>query len=477
MAIWRQRAQFSLSSLYVCRKDLTAAARFYCTVNAQKNYGSPSLIVNADGTLTVTYTTGTSNAGDVFARNGSDLYVTSEEDYTLTEGALCVAADNLPCALTSSVMVYRSWPTKETSFAYNEDGLRVQKTVTVGDEVTVTDYTLHGKLVTGLTVTKTCSGEIVDTQELHFFYDAQRRPTAVNHNGKWYTYIHNLQGDIVAILDTAGVKVVEYKYDAWGRPLGINGTLRIAELNPFRYRGYVWDEETSLYYLRSRYYDAEIGRFVKADNYIVPLTIETGITNSFSYCSNNAVIKEDESGHFERIAADSIVNNQLTRIRSTYYAIANIVFTIMHWNITRIMFGNYLYGNGRVLSKPTRKMIAETICHSQDFKSALLEIIQNTPKNQWEGLIQMEFKTEDLYYSFQHVAIHTEWQREGNQITGTASFVDKYDFTLRTSKQEKSFFKRNVNNLGYDLQQNGVGKDYYTHIRFDYSFSLGDLLT
>ena len=67
---------------------------------------------------------------------------------------------------------------------------------------------------------------------------------------------HNLQGDTVGILDSLRILVVECKYDAWGRLLSITGTLAdtLSKRNPFRYRGYVYDEETGLYYLQSRYY-------------------------------------------------------------------------------------------------------------------------------------------------------------------------------------------------------------------------------
>ena len=80
----------------------------------------------------------------------------------------------------------------------------------------------------------------------------------VEFNGTVYSYVHNLQGDVVGIVDSAGSLVVEYKYDAWGKPILVRTLTTayeaLAELNPFRYRGYVFDEETRLYYLRSRYY-------------------------------------------------------------------------------------------------------------------------------------------------------------------------------------------------------------------------------
>ena len=114
-----------------------------------------------------------------------------------------------------------------------------------------------------------------------------------------YWYVHNLQGDIVAIVDTTGPKVIEYKYDAWGNPVDA-GTIpaayqELARLNPFRYRGYVWDDETKLYYLRSRYYSPEWGRFICADNIIVSSEAVIG-SNVFCYCINNPINQQDQNG-------------------------------------------------------------------------------------------------------------------------------------------------------------------------------------
>ena len=80
---------------------------------------------------------------------------------------------------------------------------------------------------------------------LHFFYDAQNKPAVVLFNGTAYAYLYNLQGDVIALVDANGSKVVEYKYDAWGNPLSKTGTLAttLGTLQLFRYRGYVFDEE------------------------------------------------------------------------------------------------------------------------------------------------------------------------------------------------------------------------------------------
>ena len=101
----------------------------------------------------------------------------------------------------------------------------------------------------------------------------------------------NLQGDIVAILDRDKNVVVSYVYDAWGRPISCSGTMAstLGKLNPFRYRGYVFDEETELYYLRSRYYNFSMCRFLIADMYI---STDSGLFDHemYLYCKNGIAL-------------------------------------------------------------------------------------------------------------------------------------------------------------------------------------------
>ena len=178
-------------------------------------------------------------------------------------------------------------------FVYNADGLRVQKTV----NGVATKYTLHGKNIVHMT-----SG----ADELHFFYDAQNRPAVVVYNGVPYAYVKSLQGDIVAILDENGNAVVSYGYDAWGAPLWCTGELAetLGKVQPFRYRGYVFDEETGLYYLRSRCYNPQWGRFVNAD---AEIAVEAKLWDAklFLYCANNPVRYTDDGGNsFWDVLAD-----------------------------------------------------------------------------------------------------------------------------------------------------------------------------
>ena len=115
-----------------------------------------------------------------------------------------------------------------------------------------------------------------------------------------FYYITNVQGDVVAIVDSDGYVMVQYDYDAWGKPIRTQyadetASTYITYFNPLRYRGYVYDQETGLYYLQSRYYDPEIGRFINADAYASTGQGLLG-NNTFAYCYNNSVNAVDPFG-------------------------------------------------------------------------------------------------------------------------------------------------------------------------------------
>jgi len=183
-------------------------------------------------------------------------------------------------------------------FTYNHDGLRTKKVKKVnGVPAETTEYILNGKRVIGLT--HTIHMENV-TDMMHFFYDPHGKVVQVNYNRITYSYVRNFQGDIVGILDNSGTIMVEYNYDAWGKPLSMNGSLAntLGRRNPFMYRGYVWDEEMGMYYLRSRYYSLIFYRFLNADVLIA--------RNIYAYCSNAPVLHYDVSGQACQKCLDAV---------------------------------------------------------------------------------------------------------------------------------------------------------------------------
>ena len=135
---------------------------------------------------------------------------------------------------------------------------------------------------------------------LHFTYDALG-PMSVTYDGAEYFYLKNAQGDVTGLVNSSGTQVVAYTYDAWGNPLTTTGSMAdtLGKLNPFRYRGYVYDTETRLYYVSSRYYDPEFGRFINADDIDYLGADGSSLSyNLFAYCLNNPVNRFDVNGNW-----------------------------------------------------------------------------------------------------------------------------------------------------------------------------------
>lgn len=94
--------------------------------------------------------------------------------------------------------------------------------------------------------------------------------------------------------------MVSYTYDAWGKMISKTGTLAttLGTLQPFRYRGCIFDEETGLYYLRSKYYNPNLCRFINAADNVEDMGADGDINGYqlFIYCINDPVNNRDEAG-------------------------------------------------------------------------------------------------------------------------------------------------------------------------------------
>ncbi|TYQ18382.1 UNVERIFIED_CONTAM: LOW QUALITY PROTEIN: RHS repeat-associated protein [Acetivibrio alkalicellulosi] len=239
-------------------------------------------------------------------------YDSSWKDKLLTyDGGPTITYDAIGNPLNDGVRTY-TWEegrnlatvtrgTNNLSFKYNDSGIRYEKTV---NGVT-TRYHLVGDMVTY---------ETNGTDSIYYTYDANGSLISMNLNGIEYFYIRNLQGDIVGIIDSAGIQVVNYTYDTWGKLISMTGSMAstVGAKNPYRYRGYRYDTETELYYLQSRYYNPEWGRFINADNLLIGTTSLRGY-NLFQYSYNNPVSLYDPSGQ-EVITLSIIVGVALVMV-------------------------------------------------------------------------------------------------------------------------------------------------------------------
>ena len=187
---------------------------------------------------------------------------------------------------------------KTWTYAYDSDGKRITKTV----NGTTYNYHYLGDQLVELTW---------GGNKLHFTYDSTG-PLSVNCNGTEYFYVKNAQGDVTGLVTTSGTRVVTYTYDVWGNLLSTTGSMAatLGAQNPLRYRGYVYDTETGLYYLQSRYYNPTWGRFINADDTTLLLSSPGKAhwdKNVFAYCDNNPLNRVDEDGECWDIIIGGIV--------------------------------------------------------------------------------------------------------------------------------------------------------------------------
>ena len=194
---------------------------------------------------------------------------------------------------------------EQWDFTYNADGLRTKRT----NGTTTYQYTYLGSQLTHMTV---------DGHTLYFTYDASGTPLTLTYDGLKFYYITNLQGDVISIVDGNGTEFVRYTYDAWGNVKADGSATNLRYYNPLRYRGYVYDEETKLYYLQSRYYNPEMGRFINADGIY---DTNQGILrhNMYAYCLNNPVNAYDPDGKCIRLGFANIDCKNSSCITSDCY--------------------------------------------------------------------------------------------------------------------------------------------------------------
>ena len=197
----------------------------------------------------------------------------------------------------------------EVTFAYDSDGKRVRKT----GGGNITTYYYNGNVLSGLVRKASKDAGTTGTgTTVQFVYDTQGKPFMLRMNGKTdYFYLYNGLGDVTGLVDSSNQVVVRYQYNSWGKVTSTQDTsgVSLATLNPFCYRKYVYDPETGLYCLGSRYYDPEVGRFVNADDTdaIFAKPQELYHKNLYVYCDNNPVVREDQGGNLWGLLATMAV--------------------------------------------------------------------------------------------------------------------------------------------------------------------------
>ncbi len=172
-------------------------------------------------------------------------------------------------------------------YTYNANGIRTSKTVN-GVKHT---YTLDGTKV----LRETWGDHVLIP-----LYDTAGEVIGIDYDNECYYFQKNLQGDVIGITGANAAVCVEYTYDAWGVCTITTdwSECGLAEINPYRYRGYYYDVETGFYYVSSRYYDPEVVRFISPDDVDYLGFSGTVLSyNMYAYCENNPVNMIDADGH------------------------------------------------------------------------------------------------------------------------------------------------------------------------------------
>lgn len=260
------------------------------------------------------YTEGTITAAPLKMETGT--YASGWKDQLVNWNGTAMTYDAIGNMLTRGNTTY-SWTLgrklaavdngKKIQYFYDHTGSRTKKVV----DGVATEYRMAGDLL---------MSETTNGQTLWFTYDSNANLFSMVTGGKHYFYQRNLQNDIIALVDESGDTVVNYTYDSWGKVLSITGSRKdtIGQLNPFRYRGYYYDKETGMYYLKNRYYDPEIRRFICADKTgVAKESMETlHNRNLYVYCDGNPLTRRDGDGEVWLAAALSFVGGAVASVAS-----------------------------------------------------------------------------------------------------------------------------------------------------------------
>lgn len=170
--------------------------------------------------------------------------------------------------------------------------------------------------------------------ELRFGYNSFGNLSLIEYTNasgatSYYYVVCNNRGDVEAIYNSQAELKARYVYDSWGNTISIlnaNGAeitsdTSIGKINPIRYRGYYYDTETGFYYLQSRYYNPQIGRFLNADNQVSGVGGSVQGYNVFAYCMNSPVNMSDSTGDWPSWAKKVVAAVVIVAVVATVAAV------------------------------------------------------------------------------------------------------------------------------------------------------------
>ena len=348
---------------------------------------------------------------------------------------------------------------KSVQMSYDSNGMRTQKSV---DGVKTNYYYDSNKNLIAL---------VKGNDTLLFYYDSDGSATSFSYNGTMYFYVKNLQGDVVRIIDLSGTEVASYVYDSWGNIKDTKGEPTIREINPIRYRGYVYDTETSLYYLQSRYYDPFTGRFLNADDthYIMFPSL---MANLYTYCDNNAISNTDTNGKTAWLWMLGLYAVKKSMPLQFYF----------HSILNRQRYKCYDFSDNSMYAD---KILGSMAYYNFKKKYHIVNLYPALERMYHQNRLYMIYNgtfdpyhtgERDLYLSIGQCKVNICYVIYGNvnkrhdiAYSVTVTFTDDYDFEHWT-KSKKNLLTMCINNiLGYYPQSLGLIVPYSWRIQYKFS--------
>ena len=306
------------------------------------------------------------------------------------------------------------------SFQYNADGLRTKKTA--GSKAT--EYLYAG----GLLISQTDG-----TDTLSYLYAPNGEMLGVRRNQYNYYFMRNVQGDVIGLYNCYGEINSRYVYDSWGKLISVtdaNGNAitsetHIANLNPIRYRGYYYDTETGLYYLQSRYYDPEIGRFLNADKYISTGQGLNGCS-MFTYCGNNPINNLDPTGSSFISWMKNSLNNAKSYVKTVSKKIGKSTLSFLKSFTASFGYGTGFRGSasvGNITISGGIKMDLENIRYSK----GKFDIGKEGLYGYSIGLKGVDALSLDKQEGFFHSDLCEKYKTDGDHNIDTCPKAEIYD--------------------------------------------------
>lgn len=426
---------------------------------------------NSDGSIIYVY----DNFGNIVSKTkydlnnvliSTDLYEYGNIDFKdqLTKYNNCVITyDNIgnPLTIGNDTLTWKngrqltSYSKNDliVSYKYNDAGVRIEKKV---NNLTY-KYYLERKNINCIQISENV---------LYFIRGVDDKLIGFKYNDDLYYYIKNIQDDIIGIKDSNSNIVVIYEYDTFGKILSIKDNSgnnvtdsnHIANINPFRYRSYYYDSETGLYYLNSRYYNPEWGRFINLDG-IIGANNDLLSFNLYSYCSNNFVNCVDYDGEILVFLAKRLW-------KSVVYCL-----NIIGMNTSAEFLNKSIDGKAKYAIYGSSSRVAKQIKEDSAFKTEINRLVADADNQYIKNSSKISFENNDLKGSLNKATLNVK----GNLVNGCepldVEVYDFYDFGWRKDYFDGDFknFVFIVGNNLADIDENfGIINNYDIYIFFKY---------